>query len=86
MLKKVILESEVNVIKGRGFHSLRRAYATEMSNAGVPLETISQMLGHKSIEEDKPYLTYNREKISFLTFDFSLVPIIAGYYLEKEEA
>lgn len=86
MLKKVILESEVNVIKGRGFHSLRRAYATEMSNAGVPLETISQMLGHKSIEEDKPYLTYNREKISFLTFDFSLVPISAGYYLEKEEA
>ena len=85
MLKKVILESEVNVINGRGFHSLRRAYATEMSNAGVPLETISQMLGHKSIEEDKPYLTYNREKISFLTFDFSLVPISAGYYLEKEE-
>lgn len=86
MLKKVILESEVNVINGRGFHSLRRAYATEMSNAGVPLETISQMLGHKNIEEDKPYLTYNREKISFLTFDFSLVPISAGYYLEKEEA
>lgn len=86
MLKKVILESEVNVINGRGFHSLRRAYATEMSNAGVPLETISQMLGHKSIEEDKPYLTYNREKISFLAFDFSLVPISAGYYLEKEEA
>lgn len=86
MLKKVILESEVNVINGRGFHSLRRSYATEMSNAGVPLETISQMLGHKSIEEDKPYLTYNREKISFLTFDFSLVPISAGYYLEKEEA
>ncbi|MGN0324237.1 MAG: site-specific integrase [Oliverpabstia sp.] len=85
MLKKAILESEVTVIKGRGFHSLRRSYATEMSNAGVPLETISQMLGHKSIEEDKPYLTYNREKISFLTFDFSLVPISAGYYLEKED-
>lgn len=86
MLKRAILESEVTVIKGRGFHSLRRSYATEMSNAGVPLETISQMLGHKIIEEDKPYLTYNREKISFLAFDFSLVPINAGYYLEKEEA
>ena len=57
-----------------------------MSNAGVPLETISQMLGHRNTDEDKPYLTYNRDKISFLTFDFSLIPIIAGYYMEKEEA
>lgn len=85
VLKRVIQESDVELIGGRAFHSLRRAFATEMSNAGVPLETISQMLGHKSMEEDKPYLTYNREKISFLTFDFSLVPISAGHYLEKED-
>lgn len=82
----ILKDSEVQKICGRGFHSLRRAYATEMSNAGVPLETISQMMGHKSTEEDKPYLTYNREKISFLSFDFGLVPISAGYYMEKEEA
>ena len=82
----ILTDSEVKKISGRGFHSFRRAYATEMSNAGVPLETISQMLGHRNTDEDKPYLTYNRDKISFLTFDFSLIPIIAGYYMEKEEA
>lgn len=45
---------------GRSFHSIRRTYATEMSAAGVPLPTISQMLGHKSINKDKPYLPYSQ--------------------------
>ncbi|MGN0907622.1 MAG: tyrosine-type recombinase/integrase [Bullifex sp.] len=83
---KILKDSEVQKKCGRGFHSLRRAYATEMSNAGVPLETISQMLGHRNIDEDKPYLTYNRDKVSFLTYDFSLIPISAGHYMKKEEA
>ena len=82
----ILKDSEVKKISGRGFHSFRKAYAKEMSNAGVPLETISQMLGHRNTDEDKPYLTYNRDKISFLTFDFSLIPISAGDYMEKEEA
>lgn len=50
-------EAGVEKIAGRGFHSLRRSFATELSEARVPLETISQLLGHKSIDEDKPYLS-----------------------------
>ena len=50
-------EAGVEKIPGRGFHSLRRSFATELSEAGVSLETISQLLGHKSIDEDKPYLS-----------------------------
>ena len=86
ILEKASRESGVDIIKRRKFHSLRRTYATEMSGADIPLETISQMLGHKSVKEDKPYLTYNREKISFLTFDFSLVPLNSKFYLDKEDA
>jgi hypothetical protein len=36
-----------------------------LTMAGVPLGIISQLLGHKRIDEDKPYLTYNREQIAF---------------------
>ena len=74
----------VEKIDGRGFHSLRRSFATEMARAGAPLETISQMLGHRSIGEDKPYLTFDVERVSFLTFGFSLVPIEAGFFSRED--
>ena len=65
---------------GRSFHSIRRTYATEMSAAGVPLPTISQMLGHKNINKDKPYLSYNQESILCCALDFSDVPVTSQHY------
>ena len=72
--------ANVEKIPGRAFHSLRRTFATELSEAGVSLETISQMLGHKNIEEDKPYLSYNREQTAFCAIGFDEIPIIHGRY------
>ena len=72
--------ANVDKVPGRSFHSLRRSFATELSEAGVPIETISQMLGHKSIEEDKPYLSYNREQIAFCAIGFDEIPITNGIY------
>ena len=72
--------ADVDKIPGRSFHSLRRSFATELSEAGVPLETISQMLGHKSIGEDKPYLSYNREQIAFCAIGFDEIPVTHGIY------
>lgn len=65
----------------RGFHSLRRTFATELSMAGVPLETISQLLGHKRIDEDKPYLSYNIEQIAFCSMGFEEIPLENGLYV-----
>lgn len=72
--------ANVNKIPGRGFHSLRRSFATELSEAGVPPETISQLLGHKNIEEDKPYLSYNREQTAFCAIGFEEIPVTNGIY------
>lgn len=72
--------ANIDKISGRSFHSLRRSFATELSEAGVPVETISQMLGHKSIEEDKPYLSYNREQIAFCAIGFDEIPVTNGIY------
>ena len=77
---KYFRAANVDKIPGRSFHSLRRSFATELSEAGVPLETISQMLGHKSIEEDKPYLSYNREQIAFCAIGFDEIPVTNGIY------
>lgn len=47
---------------------------------GVPLNTMSQMLGHKSIFEEKPYITHDTERIAFVAMDFSDVPLRHGVY------
>ena len=64
----------------RSFHSLRRSFATELSAAGVPLPTISQLLGHKSFKEARPYLTYDRSQIFFCATGFDGIPITGGIY------
>lgn len=64
----------------RGFHSLRRTFATELSLQGIPLEEISEMLGHRQLSSDKPYLSYNRDQIAFCSIDFSEIPLTSGVY------
>ncbi len=67
----------------RSFHSLRRAFATELSAAEVPLPIISQMLGHTCINSDYPYLSYNKQQISQCTIGFEKIPIISGFYSDS---
>ena len=44
------------------------------------------MMGHKSITEDKPYLTHDTHQISFVAMDFSDVPITSGFYFGHTES
>ena len=64
----------------RSFHSIRRAFATELSIAEVPLTSISQMLGHQNIDSDRPYLIFNRRQTSFCTTGFCEIPLNRGIY------
>ncbi len=80
IITKYSARGDVELKPMRGFHSLRRSFATELSMAGVPLETISQLLGHKRIDEDKPYLSYNREQIAFCSMGFLEIPLENGLY------
>ena len=64
----------------RSFHSIRRAFATELSIAGVPLTSVSQMLGHQSIDSDRPYLSFNRRQTSFCATGFYEIPLNRGIY------
>lgn len=66
----------------RSFHSLRRSFATELSIKGIAIGEISEMLGHRTIRSDKPYLSYNKHQISFVAADFSEIPIADGIYAE----
>lgn len=80
MIDKYCEKAHVEKIPLRAFHSLRRAFETTLVSRGVPIETASRMLGHKTIHEDKPYITHNQHQISFVSMDFTDVPITAGIY------
>lgn len=73
-------------VASRGFHSIRRAFETVMVSRGVAIETASQMMGHKTIAEDKPYITHDKNQIAFVAMDFSYVPISSGYYAGHENS
>lgn len=80
MIDKYCEKAGVAKVALRGFHSIRRSFETVMVSRGVPIETVSQMMGHKTIAEDKPYITHNKSQAAFVAMDFSDVPITAGFY------
>lgn len=80
MIDKYCEIAGVPKVTSRGFHSIRRAFETVMVSKGAALETASQMMGHKTIAEDKPYITHDKSQIAFVAMDFSDVPISFGYY------
>ena len=80
MIDKYCEKASVSKIPMRAFHSLRRSFETIMVSRGVPIETASRMMGHKTVNEEKPYITHNKEKAAFVAMDFSDVPVRAGIY------
>ena len=86
MIDKYCEKAGVEKISFRGFHSIRRAFETIMVSRGVPIDIASQMMGHKSIVEDKPYITHNKSQIAFVAFDFTDVPITTGFYAKHKNS
>lgn len=84
MVDKYCEKAKVEKIPFRAFHSFRRAFETVLVTNGVPIETVSRMMGHGTIIEDKPYITHNRKQISFVAMDFSDVPIQCGIYARQD--
>lgn len=64
----------------RSFHSLRRSFATWLAGEEVPITTISQMLGHRSIDSDRPYLSFNRNQMIICAMGFEDIPLKGGVY------
>jgi len=80
LLKKYCYKAEVDYIEGRGFHSLRRFFATQSIQNGVSIYAVSEMLGHKDISEDRVYLSVDAKMNSFVAADFSECPLSGAIY------
>lgn len=84
MVDKYCEMAGVPKIALRGFHSIRRSFETVMVSRGVPIETVSQMVRHRSIAEDKPHITHDKDRVAFVAMGFSDVPISSGFYSAQE--
>ena len=64
---------EHSAFDGKGFHSLRRRLERELVIDGVPLSTISQVLGHRDVETAKRYISLDSVHLQECALDFSLI-------------
>lgn len=74
------MEAGISKRKGQSFHSFRRACATWLSSNGVPITTITQILGHTDILSDRHYLTYDQKQIAKCATGFDGIGIQGGVY------
>lgn len=65
---------------GKSFHALRRSMGTWMLESGVPLTTISQVLGHKAQDSAKPYLSMDYARLASCARDFREIPLGRGIF------
>lgn len=79
-LKKIA--KAANIDKRLTYHMARHSYATLCLSMGVPIETISQTLGHRSISTTQIYADITRTKINEdMT---NLAKLIQGKYVLSE--
>ena len=86
LFDKLCEKAGIEKVPGRSFHSLRRSFETVMVSRGVDVETASQMVGHKTVAEDKPYITHDRATTALVALGFGDVPIRHGIYATGGEA
>lgn len=56
---------------GKTFHALRRTAGTTMVSTGIPVSTVAQVLGHRSIESSKRYIRLDVEHLRECCMDIN---------------
>lgn len=71
-------EIDRETILRRGFHSFRRSFGARMLQSEVPLEMLSELLGHTSINSSKPYIAIDVEGLRNCAIGLSGIEVRAG--------
>lgn len=73
-IKRCLSNAEIVHVVGDGktFHGLRRTFGTELVKAKTPLPTVSQLLGHSSLNTSKHYISLNDDMLRVCCMDISM--------------
>lgn len=72
---------EKNPWDGKGYHAFRRNMGTWLLEEDCPLETISQILGHRDYGVIKHYLPISLKSLEKCAMGFELMPLRSEVYL-----
>lgn len=75
ILKKYVAIAGLSSNQNKGMYCFRRSLATLMLQSKVPLEMISQVLGHTCLESAKPYLNVDNENLKACALGFSGIEV-----------
>ena len=76
VLRRAFLQAGVRIGSERkGLHVLRHSAASRMLSKGVPVTTISTMLGHANKASTEVYLTTDQERMRECALDLSQIPV-----------
>lgn len=56
LLGRTYERAEIPAHKGRGWHLMRHTYATHLADGGVPVRTLQELLGHKTLSMTMRYI------------------------------
>lgn len=73
-IKRCLGKTDIKHIAGDGktFHALRRTFGTNLVKAKVPITTVSQLLGHTTLDTSKRYISLNDDMLRFCCMDVSM--------------
>lgn len=65
-------------IPRRGFHSFRRSFGARLLQSEIPLEMLSEMLGHSNMDSSKPYVAVDETGLLSCAIGLSGIEVKAG--------
>lgn len=75
-IRKYGLDRET--IPRRGFHSFRRSFGARLLQSEIPLEMLSELLGHSSMDSSKPYIAVDEIGLRSCAIGLSGIEVKAG--------
>jgi integrase len=75
IFRKYLSKAGISHVAGDGktFHGFRRTLGTEMVVQGIPVTTVAQALGHRSIESAKQYISLNISGLKQCALNFESI-------------
>lgn len=63
------MEIKVGIKRPKGFHTLRKTFATKLLQSGRSLEEVALALGHSGIETVRKYISLDEERMTLCTLE-----------------
>lgn len=65
---------------GKGFHALRRTLGKGLTLAEIPIMTTAQILGHRSVDSSKQYISLDSAHLKECALGFSGIEVAGEGY------